>query len=121
MNYSEIVNELSETDKAFFGINENSSMQPHMEIDMAAMIQEKRGLLSRADLHSEIAPGETKKKYTPKMDPYSMKLYNEMIQAQRESEDFNNRVGFNNGYKNIDELAETEFSFSLSLFDELND
>jgi hypothetical protein len=91
-----------------------------MEIDISSMIQEKRGLLSRADLHSEIAPGETKKRYTPKLDPYSMKLHNEMMQAQRESEDFNNRVGFSNSYRNIDELAENDYSFSLDLFDELN-
>ena len=118
MDYGEIVNALSETDRAFFGIAEQSEI--NMGIDISSMIQEKRGLLSRYDLHNEIAPGEMKKKYTPKMDPYSMKLYNEMMQAQRESEDFNNRVGFNNGYKNIDELAENDYSFSLDLFDELN-
>ena len=120
MNYGEIMNELSETDRAFFGITESTPVQHTFDIDITSMIQEKRGLLSRGDLHNEITPGTNTKKYQPKMDPYSLKIYNEMMVAQKESEAFNNRVGFSNGYRNIDETGEDTSSFDLSLFDELN-
>ena len=50
-----------------------------------------------------------------------MKVYNEMVRAQKESDDFNNRISFSNGYRNIDETAsEEDSSFDLGLFDELN-
>ena len=121
MNYGEIINELSENDKMFFGIDSNDNTQHLPEINMMNLIQEKRGLLSRADLHDVITPGSAQKKYQqPTLDPYSLKVYNEMMQAQKESEAFNKRVGFNNGYINIDETAEDEGNFNLDIFDELN-
>jgi len=121
MDYGEIVNALSDNDREFLGINTQNDNNFNMEIDMRSMIQEKRGLLSRADLHNEISYADgNKKKYEPKLDPYSMKLYNEMQKAQRESEEFNNRVGFMNTYRSMDETGHEDYGFSLDLFDDLN-
>lgn len=121
MNYGEIMNELSDVDKAFFGIDESNPAQSPLEIDMVSMIEEKRGLISKEELHNEISQTDTtRKKYQPKMDAYTSKIYNEMIQAQRESEAFNNRVGFINGYRNINETDDDDNYFDLSIFDDLN-
>jgi len=122
MNYGEIVNALSDTDKAFFGIDNNPETMQLPEIDMTSLITEKRGLVGKDELHSEMSGmGINKKKYTPNMDPYTAKVYNEMLHAQKESESFNNRVGFIHGYKNMNDGDEDEGSFDLSIFDELND
>lgn len=122
MDYGEIMSALSDNDRAFFGITEESQIQPTLEIDMKAMIQEKRGLLSRADLHNEITPGNDmiKKNRQPVMDQYTLKVYNEMMQAQKESDAFNSRIGYNTGYRNIDDTADDDSCFDLNIFDELN-
>lgn len=120
MDYGEIISELSENDKAFLGISETNT-GGFSDINISTMIQEKRGLISRSDLQSEISVADPKKKFIPNLDPYSMKIYTEMVQAQRESESFNNRVGFIHGYRNIDETDnEYDNGFSLDIFDELN-
>lgn len=122
MDYSEIVNSLSETDKAFLGISEQEHTNFN-DIDIGSLIREKRGLLNNGELRDNINPNTIAQKIIkPKtMDPYSLKIYNEMMQAQRESEAFNNRIGFVNSYKNIDEFEDEDYSFDLDIFNELND
>ena len=122
MDYSEIINSLSETDKEFLGIDEQEHTNVN-DIDIGSLIREKRGLLNTGELRDNINPNTIAQKIIkPKtMDPYSLKIYNEMMQAQRESEAFNNRIGFVNSYKNIDEFEDEEYSFDLDIFNELND
>lgn len=124
LQYNDIINELSETDKAFFGYDDNSNntIEQPLELDMISMIQNGRGIISRNELHDEIANTNMSKKIKqPTMDPYTAKIYNEMLKAQRESEAFNQRVGFNTGYKNLDEFDESDSGFNLDIFDMLNE
>ena len=121
MDYGEIVAELSDNDKAFFGIDNSSAYQQEMNIDIASMINEGRGLITREELHNEISNTGNKKIKTPTMDAYTSKIYNEMLKAQRESEAFNSRVGFSTGYRNIDESSDdTDYLMDLDIFDDLN-
>jgi len=120
MDYGEIVNALSDTDKEFFGIDSNTPIDQPLNIDMMSMINNGRGLISKEELRSGINDNSMKKIRQPTMDAYSAKVYNEMMQAQRESEAFNNRVGFTNGYRNMDESGEDDYSYNLDVFDELN-
>ena len=122
MDYGEIVAELSENDKAFFGIDSSSSHEHDLNIDIASMITEGRGLITREELHNEISATGSKKIKIPTMDAYTSKVYQEMLKAQRESEAFNSRVGFATGYRNIDDTSDdTDYLGNLDIFDELND
>lgn len=122
MNYHEIINELSETDKQFLGITSDPLSQQPLELDMMSMINNARGLISKEELQQEMSNSNSliKKIKTPTMDPYTAKIHNDMMKAQRESEAFNRRVGFSTGYHNIDEDTNEDIGFNLDLFDELN-
>jgi len=43
-----------------------------------------------------------------------------MEQAQRESEAYNNRIGFNTNYRSMSEEYENNIDFDADLFTELN-
>lgn len=122
MDYGEIVNALSDTDREFLGITHESIQNQPLQIDMMAMINNGRGMVSREELQQEVTNTNSlfKKIKTPTMDPYTAKIHNEMMKAQRESEEFNRRVGFSNGYRNMDEDMSDDSYMNLDIFDELN-
>lgn len=122
MDYGEIVNALSDTDREFLGITHESIQNQPLQIDMMAMINNGRGMVSREELQQEVTNTNSlfKKIKTPTMDPYTAKIHTEMMKAQRESEEFNRRVGFSNGYRNMDEDMSDDSYMNLDLFDELN-
>ena len=55
------------------------------------------------------------------LDPYTVKMYNEMKIAQKESEAFNKKVGFVSSYQNMnDDMGVDDDYGDLGLFNELN-
>lgn len=124
MDYSEIYSALSESERTALGLQEDSYIS-YQDLDMGKMISERHSLISENELKKSLQSDGTMKeikspKLNQKLDPYQLKLYKEMEQAQRESEAFNNRVGFNSGYRSMTEEYENDIDFDADLFTELN-
>jgi len=100
--YDQLVDMLSETDKQFF------ESAPKMEstgndFNIAALIEEKRGLISEDEMISSMRTMKrTVNSGAPKLDPYQQKIYREMLQAERESAVRLRGANFINSYENMD-------------------
>lgn len=132
MLYEDIESYLSETDKQFFeGVPFETSKDIIDSLDFRQMIQDRKGLISSSELENAARKAmmgndedsdDKRKNQEPRgtinMDPYSLKIYKEMQQAQRESEAFNKHINFTNGYENMSVDEESE---SWDFIDELNE
>lgn len=125
---------LNENEKAALGItDETISMEnDYNNLDITKMIQDNanKGFISTQELHKALADMDASE--TPdngprrnplqQMDPYQLKVFNEMQQAQRESEAFNQRLNLGSSYRNMDDdYSEFNDGFDDGLFTELND
>lgn len=126
MDYSELINALSESEKEYFGIKDDSIHDySHYMPDMKSAIQNARhGLIDENEMKREMNSNENIKTLKSPdirtMDPYSAKIYNEMQAARRESEAFNRRFNFTNSYQSLDE-EDIAVEFDSNLFNELNE
>ena len=124
MDYSELVSMMSETDKKFFGIDEDTD-NPYADMDIQSMIEQSRhGLIDEQELKSGLSEnGPVKTIKSPnisQLDPYSMKLYKEMLAASKESEAFNKRINFKSSYQTLDDDMSDDVDFDPGLFTDLN-
>ena len=129
MVYEDIYNALSENEREALGMAE-TDVEIYQNNIKAHIEQSRKGLISTSELKEGLASlgsNPTPKQPVvrqgqPTMDPYQRKLYNEMVQAQRESERFNQSVGFTTSYRSLDdETSDDDFGFDPNLFAELND
>jgi len=123
MDYGEIYSVLSDSERSALGLEENSYIS-YQDLDMGKMISEKHGLVSEHELKKSLHSDNVREIKSPNinkaLDPYQLKLYKEMEQAQRESEAYNNRIGFNTNYRSMSEEYENNIDFDADLFTELN-
>lgn len=124
MDYSELVSMMSETDKKFFGIDEDTD-NPYADMDIQSMIEQSRhGLIDEQELKSGLSEnGPVKTIKSPnisQLDPYSMKLYKEMLAASKESEAFDKRINFKSSYQTLDDDMSDDVDFDPGLFTDLN-
>ena len=120
---------LSDVDKQALGITEET-IQNNIDInnlDISSMIQNNRGFISAKELRQALNEMDddtnTQHQYInplTKADPYQMKLYMEMQQAQRESDAFNQRMNLGSSYRNMD-YDDSDYGISDDFFRELND
>ena len=123
---------LSDTDKQNLGIADASSFDVN-SIDITSMIEGKnKGFITTQELQKALndmdnadvglTPPAQMRNPLASMDPYQMKIYQEMQQAQRESEAFNQRMNFASSYRNMnDDYSDVNDGFDPGLFSELND
>ena len=130
MVYEDIYNALNETEREILGMTDDSIESYQMNIK-SHIEDSRKGLISESELKdgltSDIRIGQVGKvnistqRQPMSVDPYTVKLRQEMIQAQRESERFNQNIGFVNNYRSLDESADDYIDFDPNLFSELND
>lgn len=127
MDYGEILDALSENDRSYFGITEETIHDYSYYIpDMKSAIENARkGLISENEMKKELVSGNTdttiKGPNIQNLDPYSRKIFAEMQEATRESEAFNRGINFVNSYHSLDDEYDTSIDFDPNLFNELND
>lgn len=127
MDYSELVSMLGEADKKFFGIEEGSP-NPYgdLDINIQSMIEQSRhGLVDERELKEGLGPSDSgiksiKPPNLSHMDPYSLKVYQEMMAASKESEAFNKKINFKSSYHSLDEDMGDDIDFDPGLFTDLN-
>jgi hypothetical protein len=125
MTYDQMEQYLSEADKEFFkGVNFTSLNEVNAIDNVKQLIEDKRGLVTREELN--VASGVKKQNSEPvvprKVDEYELKIRNEMMKAQRESDMFNKSIKFVSSSENMDLDMDDGFGdMSLDIFDELND
>ena len=122
MTYDQIEDYLSDTDKEFFqGVQFATHAEANMLDNVKQMIEDNRGLVTREELDKSVNK-KTQQVQSRKLDPYEMKVYQEMQKAQRESDSFNRRINFISTSENMDfDMDDGMDEISLDLFDELND
>lgn len=136
MIYEESVyDHLSDKDKEFFGLTSDDDRMSSISdnLDISSMIENNRGFISTKELQDALAdmdradggiPKTTRSNINPlqHMDAYQRRVYQEMQMAQRESEAFNQRMGLNTSYRNMDDdYSDMNDGFDPGLFSELND
>lgn len=129
MVYEDIYNALSDSERAALGMDDMSLAD--YQLNIKAQIENARsGLISHDELKEGLmeVPNNPTQPNKPQpqrqmqpMDPYQRRMLNEMMQAQRESETFNQKINFTNAYRNMDNEAEDYDPFDASLFAELNE
>lgn len=124
MNYGEILDMLSETDRAYF---QDAGFSNYEEIGSGINIKsqiENRGIVGRDELRRDAdIPEDRTFDVMGRMTPYQRKVYEEMRQAERESEYFDKTHGLTRAYEMMDDDIEDGYEeyVDLSFFDELND
>ena len=129
LTYEDAYQYLSETDKAFFeGASFASKEEFVIQNNIQRMIESRnKGLISEHEMKttSQQAGNNTKRDQPRKqrqLDPYELRLRNEMIAAQRESESFNRSVNFTGMYENMDIDDDTgDYEASFDWMDGFND
>lgn len=124
MDYSELISMLSENDKKFFGISDETNYD--LDIDIKTMIEQSRhGLVNNDELKEGLTSSNDmkiiKSPNINNLDPYSYNVYKEMQQAMKESEAFNRNIRFTSSYQNMDDDGDDNVDFDPGLFTELND